>query len=66
MLSQPNTFLRGFQTDNAMVPFFADVLGGIVRDLLERIILKNVLRKVADLYELVQIDPSDKNKEVCC
>ena len=44
MLSQPNTFLRGFQTDNTMVPFFADVLGGIVRDLLERIILKNVLR----------------------
>ena len=44
---------------------FADVLGGIVRDLLERIILKNVLRKVTDLYQLVQIDPSDKNIKKC-
>ena len=65
MLSQPNTLLRGFQTDNPMVPFFADVLGGIVRDLLERIILKIVLRKVTDLYQLVQIDPSDKNVRKC-
>ena len=65
MLSQPNTLLRGFQTENPMVPFFADVLGGIVRDLLERIILKNVLRKVTDLYQLVQIDPSDKNIKKC-
>ena len=33
-----NAFLRGLQTDSPMVPFDADVLGGIVRDLLERII----------------------------
>ena len=45
MLSQPNTFLRGFQTDNPMVSF-ADVLGGIVRDLLERIILKGTLMQI--------------------
>ena len=44
-----------------MVPFFADALGGIVRDLLERIILKDVLRKATNLYQLVQIDSSDKN-----
>ena len=56
-----NAFLRGFQTDSPMVPFFADVLGGIVRDLLEVIILKDVLRKATNLYQLVQIDPSDKN-----
>ena len=56
-----NAFLRGFQTDSPMVPFFADVLGGIVRDLLERIILKDVLRKATNLHQLVQIDPSDKN-----
>ena len=56
-----NAFLRGFQTDSPMVPFFADVLGGIVRDLLERIILKDVLCKATNLYQLIQIDPSDKN-----
>ena len=36
--------------------FFADVC-----DLLERIILKDVLRKATNLYQLVQIDPSVKN-----
>ena len=41
-----------------MFPFFADVLGGTVRDLLERIILKDMLRKATNLY---QFDPSDKN-----
>ena len=56
-----NAFLRGFQTDSPMVPFFTDVLGGIVRDLLKRIILKAVLRKATNLYQLFQIDPSDKN-----
>ena len=44
-----------------MFPFFADVLGGTVRDLLERIILKDMLRKATNLYQFVQIDPSDKN-----
>ena len=44
-----------------MFPFFADVLGGIVHDLLERIILKDVLLKATNLYQLVQIDLSDKN-----
>ena len=58
-----NAFLRGFQTDSPMVPFFADVLGRIVHDLLERIILKDVLGKATNLYQLVQIDPSDKNRK---
>ena len=44
-----------------MFPFFADVLGGIVHDLLERIILKDVLLKATNLYQLVQIDLSDKS-----
>ena len=47
-----NAFLWGFQTDSLMVPFFTDVLGGIVQH-------------ATDLYQLVQIDPSGKNKEVC-
>ena len=37
-----NAFLWGFQTDSLMVPFFADVLGGIVHDLLEWIVLKDM------------------------
>ena len=44
-----------------MVPFFADILDGIVRDLLEIIFLKDVLRKAINLYQLVQIILSDKN-----
>ena len=56
-----NAFLQGFQTDSPMVPFFANFLGGIVCDLLERIILKDVLHKASNLYQLIQIDPSDKN-----
>ena len=56
-----NAFLWGFQTDRPIVAFFADVLGGIVHDLLERIILKEVLRKAANLYQLIQINPSDNN-----
>ena len=56
-----NAFLRGFQTDSLMFPFFADVLGGTVRDLLERIVLKDMLRKATNFYQFVQIDPSDKN-----
>ena len=44
-----------------MVPFVADVLVGIVHHLLERIILKNVLYRVTNLYQLVQINPSHKN-----
>ena len=46
-----------------MVPFFADVLGRIVHDLLERIILKDVSGKATNLYQLVQIDPSYKNRK---
>ena len=66
-----NAFLQGFQTDSPMVPFFANFLGGIVCDLLERIILKDVLRKATNLYQLIQIDPSDKNirkaaVDICC
>ena len=57
-----NAFLRCFQTDSPTVPFFADVLGGILCDLLERIILKDVLREATNLYQLVQIYRSDKNR----
>ena len=56
-----NAFLCGFQTYSPMVPFFADVLGGVVYDLLGKIILKDVLCKATNLYQLIQFKPSDKN-----
>ena len=46
-----NAFLRGFQTDSPIIPFFGDVLDGIVNDLLERIFLKDVLLKVTNLHQ---------------
>ena len=46
-----NAFLRGFQTDNPIIPFFGDVLDGIANDLLERIFLKDVLLKVTNLHQ---------------
>ena len=60
-----NAFLQGFQTDNPMVPFFIYVRGGIVHDLLERIILKDVLGKATNLYQLIQINPPDINIRKC-
>ena len=58
-----NVFLWGFKTDSPMVPFFADVLGSIVRDFLEKIFLKDVLHKATNLYQLVQMDPWDENRK---
>lgn len=56
-----NVFLRGFQTDKPMIPFMADVLGDIVRDFIERIILKDTLKKASNLYQMIQLDLNDKN-----
>ena len=38
-------FLRGIQINKPMVPFIADTLGDLVRDLFGRIIVKDVLKK---------------------
>jgi hypothetical protein len=56
-----NAFLRGFQTDKPMVPFMTTILGDIVYDLLNRIILKDVLSKNNTLYKKLQLDLTDKN-----
>ena len=44
-----NAFLQCFQADSPMFAFFAGVLGGNVRDFLERIILKDVFHKATNL-----------------
>ena len=58
---KPNAFLGGFQTNKPMVPFVADILGDLVRNFFGRTILKDVLKKKSSLYNLIQIDPLDKN-----
>ena len=59
--SKLNAFLRGFQTNKLMVPFIADTLGDLVLDFFGRIIVKDVLKKKSNLYNLIQINPLDKN-----
>ena len=44
-----------------MVPFIADTLGDLVPDFFGRITLKDVLKKKSNLYNLIQINPLDKN-----
>ena len=61
VFSKVNAFLRGFQSNKPMTPFIGDSLGDLVRDFLRRIILKSVLKKKSNLYNLIQINPSDKN-----
>ena len=61
VFSKVNAFLRGFQSNKPMTPFIGDSLGDLVRDFLRRIILKSVLKKKSNLYNLIQINLSDKN-----
>ena len=56
-----NAFLRGFRTKKPMVLFIAETLGDLVRDFFGSIILKDVLKKKSNLYNLIQIDSLDKN-----
>ena len=55
--SRHTAFLTGFQTNKPVVPFIADTLGDLVSDFFGRIILKDVLKKKLNLYNLVQINP---------
>ena len=56
-----NEFLRGFQTNKSMVPFIAEILGDLIRNFFGRIIVKDILKKKSNLYNLIQIDPLDNN-----
>ena len=44
-----------------MFPFIAYTLGDLVCDFFGKIILKDVLKKKSNLYNLIQINPLDKN-----
>ena len=56
-----DSFFRGFQTDVPVIPFMADTIGDLVRNFLRRIILKDFFKKCSSLYNLIQLNPLDKN-----
>ena len=56
-----NKFLRGFQTDNPMIPFLYVTFEGLSRWLLEKFILKETLAKTDSGRKLLKINPKDIN-----
>ena len=58
------TFLKGFQTDAAMVPIMSDTLETLVRRFL-KMFIKNVIVDYASTpYELIKINVSDKDNQL--
>ncbi len=55
-----NVFLIKFQTDAPMVPFLADELQSIMRDLMRYFITKSALEKASTPYKLCKIDVTVK------
>ena len=61
MSSKLNEFLRGFQTDQPMVPFLAETLETLLRSFMHMFILKNVMLKAGTQIKLLKIDVTDKS-----
>ena len=61
VFSKLNAFLRGLQAKKPKVPFIADTLGDLAHDFFGRITLICILKTKSNLYNLIQIDPLDKN-----
>ena len=61
MSSKLNEFLRGFQTDQPMVPFLAETLETLLRSFMHMFILKNVMLKADTQIKLLKIDVTDKS-----
>ena len=59
--SKLNIFLRGFQTDQPMVPFLCDVLKNLLLSLLRMFILNSTISKADTVSKLLKIDVSNKN-----
>ena len=56
-----NTFLRGFQTDQPMVPFLCDTLKELLLSLMNMFILNQTMLKADTLIKVLKIDTSDSN-----
>ena len=55
-----NEFLRGFQTDQPMVPFLAETLHTLVRCIMTMFILNETMQKANNLMKLLKVDVSDR------
>ena len=56
-----NEFLRGFQTDQPMVPFLCETLGSILRTILSMYINSSIMKKADNLAKLLNIKPDEPN-----
>ena len=54
-----NVYLRGFQTDQPMVPFMHDVLKDILTSILKMFILSDTIKKADSVLKLLKIDVCD-------
>ena len=56
-----NEFLRGFQTDQPMVPFLCETLSSLIRTIMKMYINSSVMKKHDSVQKLLEIDASDRN-----
>ena len=56
-----NEFLRGFQTDQPMVPFLCETLGSILRTILSMYVNSSIMKKADNLAKLLDIKPDQPN-----
>ena len=59
--SKLNKLLRGFQTDQPIIPFLAETLETLFRSFMNMFILKSVMLKADTQIKLLKIDVMDKN-----
>ena len=56
-----NKFLRGYQTDQPMIPFLCNSLKEVLISLLQIFILNDTIKKADTTLKLIKIDTSDVN-----
>ena len=57
---QLTLFLTRFQTDTPMVPFWAGELQAMLKELMARIMMKEVIASANTVQKLMKLDPTDK------
>ena len=56
-----NVYLRGFQSDQPMIPFMFNILKEIVESILRMFILRDVIQDADSLQKLIALDLTDVN-----
>jgi len=59
--SKMNVFLKGFQTDQPMVPFLCEILKNLLSSLLRMFVLNSTIEKADTVLKMLKIDTSDRN-----